>query len=151
MAGQRRAAGGGVRIERALEIDRFWRHLDGGEDHGVRGGTRHVHQAPWNGIVLFGFEDSGKVYRSTDYGLTWNAGTRINEHEDYPELLVEGTRLWLPVATSLYASDDGGATWTKAQGMANVTQIYRLCKNHEGVIISLGAGGYAFWGYEFNA
>jgi photosystem II stability/assembly factor-like uncharacterized protein len=51
------------------------------------------------------------LFRSTDGGSTWAAGTL--RELDVPALVASGDTLWAGTGTGLYASTDDGETWTR--------------------------------------
>ena len=70
------------------------------------------------GVVLagIGFQASGKVFRSTDAGLTWTQAAEFPDARDLMNFFVADDRIYVMASgiATLYASDDAGQTWSKA-------------------------------------
>ncbi len=70
------------------------------------------------GVVLagIGYEESGKVFKSTDAGKTWKQTADFPDARDLMSFLHIGERVYVTASgiATLYASGDGGETWGKA-------------------------------------
>jgi len=105
-----------------------------------------------DGVVVAGYSDSGGLlFRSTDYGLSWDNGRAINDYHFYPMVFMDGSTVYLPVGNALYASEDKGATWNLKFPKANFSDIVFVGKSQEGTVVTIGFGGYLYWGYEVTA
>ena len=71
-----------------------------------------------NGVVLagVGYEASGKVFKSTDAGLTWRQTAEFPDARDLMSFFREDDKIYVTASgiATLYASQDGGDTWGKA-------------------------------------
>jgi hypothetical protein len=73
----------------------------------------------WGGATVFagiGFEGSGKVYRSDDFGKTWVRKAEFPEARDLMDFFKSGDDIYVLASGSstLFKSTDGGETWGKA-------------------------------------
>ncbi|MEP4077199.1 WD40/YVTN/BNR-like repeat-containing protein [Haloferula sp.] len=68
-----------------------------------------------NALVGVGYEASGKIYKSTDSGLTWTKKADFPEARDTMWFFQEGKRTYLLASgvATLYVSEDEGETWAK--------------------------------------
>lgn len=70
------------------------------------------------GVVLagVGYEASGKVFKSTDAGLTWRQTAEFPDARDLMSFFREGDKIFVTASgiATLYASEDRGETWGKA-------------------------------------
>ena len=70
------------------------------------------------GTVLagIGYEESGKIFKSTDAGLSWRQTADFPDARDLMSFFRAGDRIFVTASgiATLYASDDGGDTWGKA-------------------------------------
>ncbi|NDV63407.1 hypothetical protein G0Q06_13155 [Puniceicoccales bacterium CK1056] len=74
----------------------------------------------WGGAEVFagiGFEGSGKVYKSTDYGLTWSLKADIPEARDVMDFFKAGDDICVLVSGtgSIFKSSDNGESWSKTR------------------------------------
>ena len=74
----------------------------------------------WGGTPVLagiGYEGSGKIFISTDSGLTWTKKAEIEEARDLMDFFKSGENIFVLVSgvASLYKSTDGGETWNKAK------------------------------------
>lgn len=71
-----------------------------------------------NGVVLagVGYEASGKIFKSTDAGLTWRQTAEFPDARDLMSFFRDGDKIYVTASgiATLYASEDGGDTWGKA-------------------------------------
>lgn len=63
-----------------------------------------------------GYEGSGKVYKSTDYGLTWSRKAEFPEARDLMNFFIAGDDIYVLASgiATLFKSSDGGETWSEA-------------------------------------
>lgn len=68
-------------------------------------------------LVGVGYEASGKIYKSTDSGLTWTKKADLPKARDTMWFFQEGKRTYLLASgvATLYVSEDEGETWAKDQ------------------------------------
>ncbi|MEQ9461125.1 MAG: sialidase family protein [Phycisphaeraceae bacterium] len=75
------------------------------------------------GVVLagVGFEASGKIFKSTDAGLTWRQTADFPDARDLMHFFTANNRILVTASgiATLYASDDQGETWTTAHQIWN--------------------------------
>ena len=71
-----------------------------------------------DGLVLagIGFEASGKIFRSTDAGLTWTQTADFPDARDLMNFFREDEQIYVMASgiATLFKSDDAGVTWSKA-------------------------------------
>ncbi len=144
------AAGyGGNNIWRSVNSGESWtavKTIEGNESYAKF--IKHI----GNGIVLLGYaEGQGKIYRSIDYGLTWDDGREIAECQNYHSILVDEGTIYISVGNALYKSEDNGATWELKYAKANWSDIMVLGKVANGAIVSIGYLGHIYWGYPMEA
>ena len=62
-----------------------------------------------------GYQGSGKIYKSNDYGQTWEKKADYPEARDMMWFFNEGDKIFIQASgiATLYASTDGGETWNK--------------------------------------
>ncbi len=73
----------------------------------------------WGGpevLVGVGYEGSGKIYKSSDFGRTWNKKADIEGPRDMMDFFKAGDTIYALTSAigTLYKSIDGGETWEKA-------------------------------------
>jgi hypothetical protein len=146
--------GNGVLLAAGSATDKIWRSTDSGATWNAikttacpnarAGFLQHV----GNGVVLLGYggTNQGYLYRSTDYGLTWDEGIQIDYCGNYHCLYVDGENIYLPVRNSIYLSSDGGALWELKYKNANWDDIRGLSIDPKGVMVTISALGYIYWG-----
>lgn len=151
--------GNGVILAAGHGTEKIWRSTDSGATWTAVKTTevescnasflKHI----GNGIVLLGYSEGyrGSLYRSTDYGLTWDDGIRIDNCSDYRCILMEGETIYISIRNKIFASEDKGVTWELKYAMANCSEIYLLGKRWGGIIYTIGADGHVFWGYPMTA
>ncbi len=70
------------------------------------------------GVVLagIGYQGSGKIFRSTDAGLTWTQTADFPDARDLMSFFHEGEKIYVTASgiATLYVSDDAGNSWTTA-------------------------------------
>ena len=70
-----------------------------------------------NGVVLcgVGYEASGKIFRSTDAGLTWSKVAEFSDARDVMNFFKIGDKVFVLTSgiATVFASDDAGKTWGK--------------------------------------
>lgn len=66
-------------------------------------------------LVGVGYEASGKIYKSTDYGRTWEKKADYPEARDMMWFFEEAGKVYLLASgvSTLYVSEDRGETWRK--------------------------------------
>ncbi len=68
-----------------------------------------------NVLVGVGYQGTGKIYKSTDYGLTWTKKADYEEARDMMWFFQEDERTYMLASgvATLYMSSDNGETWNK--------------------------------------
>ena len=63
-----------------------------------------------------GYEGSGKIYKSTDYGLTWSRKAEFPEARDLMNFFIAGDDIYVLASgiATLFKSSDGGESWSEA-------------------------------------
>lgn len=71
-----------------------------------------------DGVVLtgVGYEESGKIFRSTDAGLTWTMTAEFPEARDLMNFFQIGDKTYVMASgiATMYVTEDGGLTWATA-------------------------------------
>ncbi len=91
------------------------------------------------------------LYKSTDYGHTWDSITGVGEHalpaDDFVRVIREDPvrqgLLYVGTETGLYVSLDDGVTWQRWESTLPVTPIYDLEVKDADLVV--GTHGRSFW------
>ncbi len=73
--------------------------------------------------MIAGNASNGGMYYSTNYGLTWTQSNLTSGNASDAAMSADGLRAAVAVGTTIYTSDDGGATWTSRQTVSGVSGI----------------------------
>lgn len=67
-------------------------------------------------IAGIGFEESGKMFKSVDGGLTWKQTADLPDARDLMDFFRDGNRLFVTASgvSKIFVSDDNGNSWTTA-------------------------------------
>ena len=96
----------------------------------------------WGGPTVYagvGFEGSGKVYQSNDYGRTWSRKAEFPDARDLMDFFKSGEDIYVLASgiATLFKSGDNGETWTMAH------QFWP--KGFLGQCVPFSYGGKDYW------
>jgi hypothetical protein len=83
---------------------------DGGRSWRLVGGQQQLQYLSWNGAGLFGISPDGAVVTSNDGGVTWRQRSVLSGTPH--ALLITDNTVFVANQDGIYASDDGGETFT---------------------------------------
>jgi photosystem II stability/assembly factor-like uncharacterized protein len=104
-----------------------------------------------DGAIIAGAANSGTVFRSSDYGFTWDEGTVIDVETQCDAALVDGSKAYIACGDAIYETADKGVTWAKKWTLPREVTIKGLYKTSNDLMVAVDEFGYIYWGYMIEA
>lgn len=141
-------ADAGRGLWRSRDAGKTWRHVlagvnYSGNDPARWGGECLAHHAKNPATVYAGSRDAG-IHRSHDGGETWHRVASFEQLGGSIDTLAvneaRADEVWAGGSAGLWASTDGGGSWTLRYRAAAHPQIYRLLLRRDGMVFAATGG-----------